>query len=146
MQLVLGLVEPQSSGIGGGSYIVHYDAAARRVRAYDGRETAPAAVRGDLFMDASGKPLGYFDAVASGRSVGVPGTVAALELAHRTHGRLPWRDVVAPAIALSREGFELTPRLHALLAWDSAPAARSRPRRRTSIVPTARRSRSARGW
>jgi gamma-glutamyltranspeptidase/glutathione hydrolase len=119
VQLVLGLVEPQSSGIGGGSYIVYFDAVARRVRAYDGRETAPAAVRGDLFMDATGKPLGYFDAVVSGRSVGVPGTVAALELAHRTHGRLPWRDVVAPAIALAREGFELSPRLYALLAWDA---------------------------
>jgi len=119
VQLVLGLVEPQSSGIGGGAYIVHFDAAANRVRAYDGRETAPAAVRGDLFLDASGRPLGYFDAVVSGRSVGVPGAVAALELAHRTHGRLPWRDVVAPAITLAREGFEITPRLHALLASDA---------------------------
>ncbi len=119
VQLVLGLVEPQSSGIGGGAYIVHFDAATNRVRAYDGRETAPAAVRGDLFLDASGKPLGYFDAVVSGRSVGVPGAVAALELAHRVHGRLPWRDVIAPAIALAKEGFEITPRLYALLASDT---------------------------
>ncbi len=118
VQLVLGLVEPQSSGIGGGSFILHYDAAAQRVRAYDGRETAPGAVRGDLFLDAAGKPVGYFEAVVSGRSVGVPGTLAVLEHAHRRHGHLPWAEVVAPAIALARSGFELSPRLHALLAWD----------------------------
>jgi gamma-glutamyltranspeptidase/glutathione hydrolase len=118
VQLVLGLVEPQSSGIGGGAFLLHFDAASGRVRAYDGRETAPAAAGGDLFLDAAGKPLGFFAAVTSGRAVGVPGTLAALEAAHRAHGRLAWHEVVAPAIVIAREGFELSPRLHALLAWD----------------------------
>jgi gamma-glutamyltranspeptidase/glutathione hydrolase len=118
VQLVLGLVEPQSSGVGGGSFILHYDAASGRVRSYDGRETAPAAARGDLFLDADGKPLPFATAVVSGRAVGVPGTLAALELAHRAHGRLAWSDVVAPAVVLAREGFAISPRLHALLARD----------------------------
>jgi gamma-glutamyltranspeptidase/glutathione hydrolase len=119
VQLVLGLVEPQSSGIGGGTFILHYDASAARVRSYDGREAAPAAVRGDLFLEPDGKPLPFHTAVTSGRAVGVPGTVAALAAAHREHGRLPWSDVVAPAIALARSGFEMSPRLHALVAGDS---------------------------
>jgi gamma-glutamyltranspeptidase/glutathione hydrolase len=118
VQLVLGLVEPQSSGVGGGSFILHYDAASGRVRSYDGREAAPAAVRGDLFLQPDGTPLPFYAAVTSGRSVGVPGTVAALAAAHRQHGKLPWRDVVAPAIALARSGFEMSPRLHALVAGD----------------------------
>ena len=118
VQLVLGLVEPQSSGIGGGTFILHYEAATGRVRAYDGRETAPAAVDGKLFLDEAGKPVGFAAAVTSGRAVGVPGTLPALELAHRAHGRLPWRDLAAPAIRLARAGFDVTPRLHAQLAWD----------------------------
>jgi gamma-glutamyltranspeptidase/glutathione hydrolase len=118
VQLVLGLVEPQSSGIGGGAFILHHDAASGRVRAYDGRETAPAATDGPLFLGADGKPVGFAAAVTSGRAVGVPGTLAALELAHRAHGRLPWREVVAPAIRRARDGFDVSPRLHALLSRD----------------------------
>jgi gamma-glutamyltranspeptidase/glutathione hydrolase len=118
MQLVLGLVEPQSSGIGGGGFILHYSAADKRVRAYDGRETAPAAARPERFIGLYGRPLGFMEAVLSGRAVGVPGTIAVLELAHRNHGRLPWHELAAPAITLAERGFPLSPRLHALLAWD----------------------------
>jgi gamma-glutamyltranspeptidase/glutathione hydrolase len=118
MQLVLGLVEPQSSGIGGGGFILHYSAADRRVRAYDGRETAPAAARPERFIGLYGRPLGFMEAVLSGRAVGVPGTIAVLELAHRNHGRLPWHELAAPALTLAERGFPVSPRLHALLAWD----------------------------
>ena len=86
-QMVLTLVEPQSSGIGGGAFLVHFDKKAGRTASYDGRETAPAAARPDRFLDKDGKPLSYFDAVVGGRSVGVPGTLRVLELAHRQHGK-----------------------------------------------------------
>jgi gamma-glutamyltranspeptidase/glutathione hydrolase len=118
VQLVLGLVEPQSSGIGGGGFIVHYSAADRRVRTYDGRETAPAAARSDRFVGLFGRPIGFIDAVLSGKSVGVPGLLAVLEEAHRNHGRLEWVTLAAPAIDLAEQGFPVSPRLHALLEWD----------------------------
>ena len=118
MQFVLGLVEPQSSGLGGGAFILHYSAADKRVRAYDGRETAPATARPERFLVMFGRPMGFFEAILSGRSVGVPGAVAVLELAHRTHGRLAWRELAAPAVELAERGFPLSPRLHAQLAWD----------------------------
>ncbi|RPH60849.1 MAG: gamma-glutamyltransferase, partial [Burkholderiales bacterium] len=117
-QMVLTLVEPQSSGIGGGGFMLHYDSRTRRVRAYDGRETAPAAATASLFVDADGRPMPFFDAVVGGRAVGVPGLVRMLETAHVRHGRLPWKRLFAPAIRLAREGFEVSPRLHALLAAD----------------------------
>ena len=115
VQLVLGLTEPQSSGIGGGAFILLHDARARRLLAYDGRETAPAAARPDRFLK-NGKPLDFFDAVVGGRSVGVPGTVRLLETVHRRHGRLAWTALFAPAIALAENGFALSPRLHKLLS------------------------------
>jgi gamma-glutamyltranspeptidase/glutathione hydrolase len=118
VQLVLGLVEPQSSGIGGGGFIVHYSAAEGRVRTYDGRETAPAAAGPDRFVGRFGRPLGFVDAVLSGNSVGVPGLLPALEAAHRAHGRLEWATLAAPAIDLAEQGFPISPRLHALLEWD----------------------------
>lgn len=117
-QLVLGLVEPQSSGIGGGAFLLHWDG--RRVRAYDGRETAPAAVDESLFLDAQGAPLAFAAAATGGRSVGVPGTLRMLELAHRAHGRLPWRRLFEPAITLAEHGFPVSARLHALLQGDAA--------------------------
>jgi gamma-glutamyltranspeptidase/glutathione hydrolase len=86
MQFVLGLVEPQSSGIGGGAFILHYSAADHRLRAYDGRETAPAAAKPDRFLGLFGRPMGFFESLLSGKSVGVPGLLAVLELAHRNHG------------------------------------------------------------
>jgi len=114
-QLVLGLTEPQSSGIGGGGFMVHYAAQSRELRVYDARETAPAAARPDRFM-RDGKPLPFRQAVNNGMSVGTPGLLRGLELAHRQQGRLPWRSLFEPAIALATQGFEVSPRLHALLA------------------------------
>ena len=115
VQMVLGLVEPQSSGIGGGAFLLHFDG--QQVTAHDGRETAPAGARGDMFMD-QGKPLAFDEAVQSGHSVGVPGVVRMLEAAHRQHGRLPWAQLLAPAITLAEQGFRVSPRLHTLLQAD----------------------------
>lgn len=117
IQLVLNLVEPQSSGIGGGSFFVHWDESARKVTTLDGRETAPAAARPDRFM-RDGKPMPFREAVIGGRSVGVPGTLKLLEDAHRRWGKLPWRDVVAPALKLAEDGFAISPRLNGLLAGE----------------------------
>jgi len=118
VQMVLTLVEPQSSGIGGGALLLAWDNAARSVSAWDGRETAPAAVTPDLFL-RDGQPLPFLDAAIGGRSVGVPGTVAMLEAAHRAHGRLPWATLFARAIALAEEGFAVTPRLALQLRLDA---------------------------
>jgi gamma-glutamyltranspeptidase/glutathione hydrolase len=115
-QMVLNLVEPQSSGIGGGAFILHYSAREARLAAYDGRETAPASARGEGFIGADGQALTFLDAVVGGKSVGAPGVLRALELAHRKHGKLPWAELFAPAIELARAGFPLSPRLHSLLA------------------------------
>jgi gamma-glutamyltranspeptidase/glutathione hydrolase len=115
-QLVLNLVEPQSSGIGGGAFLVHYDG--RDVETYDGRDSAPAAADETLFRDASGRAMPFFDAVVGGRSVGVPGLLRMLEQAHREHGRLPWARLFEPAITLAERGFAVSPRLAALLAAD----------------------------
>ncbi|OYU12512.1 MAG: gamma-glutamyltransferase [Comamonadaceae bacterium PBBC1] len=116
VQMVLGLVEPQSSGIGGGAFLLHFDG--QKVTAHDGRETAPAGARADMFMD-QGKPLPFADAVQSGHSVGVPGAVRMLEAAHRQHGRLPWAQLLQPAITLAEQGFRVSPRLNALLQADA---------------------------
>ena len=118
VQAVLTLVEPQSSGIGGGAFMLHYGAADGRIDAYDGRETAPASAGPDLFLGDDGQPLGFFEAVVGGRSVGAPGVLRMLELAHGDHGRLPWGELFDDAIRLSRDGFEVTPRLHYLLDRD----------------------------
>ncbi|RUR32800.1 gamma-glutamyltransferase [Vreelandella andesensis] len=117
VQMVLALVEPQSSGIGGGAFLMHYDG--RDVQAYDGRETAPAAATGELFTE-NGEPLDFADAVASGLSVGVPGTVRMLEMAHAEHGLLSWKSLLMPAITLAEEGFAVSQRLHTSLANDTA--------------------------
>src|SRR5215475_13478002 len=127
VQLVLNLVEPQSSGLGGGAFLLYWDAARQRLRAIDGRETAPAAADPNQFLQA-GRPLGFEAAVFGGLSVGVPGTLRLLELLHKQHGRLPFASVLAPAIKLASEGFRVSPRLHLLLsaygAQNFAPAAR----------------------
>ena len=126
VQMVLTLVEPQSSGIGGGAFVVTFDARMREVSTYDGRETAPAGATAGLFLDAAGKPLPFAQAQVGGRSVGTPGALRALELAHREHGRLPWAALFEPAIRLAHEGFAMSPRLHVALA-DAQPALRSDP-------------------
>ena len=113
-QLVLGLVEPQSSGLGGGAFIVHWDAANLDLKTYDGRETAPAAAKPDRLL-RDGKPIAFDDAVRSGLSVGVPGVMRVLELAHQRHGKLAWAKLFDPAIRLARDGFAMPERLHLLL-------------------------------
>ena len=118
IQLVLGLVEPQSSGLGGGAFILYYSAGDKHVRAYDGRETAPAAAQPERFLVMFGRPMGFQEAALSGRSIGVPGTLAVLDLAHQKHGRLAWAELAQPAIALAESGFALSPRLYGLLARD----------------------------
>lgn len=119
MQMVLNLVEPQSSGIGGGAFIATYDARRHKVRSYDGRETAPAAARSDRFM-RDGHALPFMAAVNSGLSVGVPGVLRALALLHAREGRLPWKTLFQPAIRLAEQGFLVSPRLHALLEQNQA--------------------------
>lgn len=130
VQAVLGLVEPQSSGIGGGAFILHWSERAREVSAWDGRETAPASATADLFLRADGTPMGFHEAAVGGRAVGVPGAIAVLDEAHRAHGMLPWEDLFADAIALARNGFAVSPRLAAAIAADRErlsrdPAARA---------------------
>ncbi len=114
-QLVLGLVEPQSSGLGGGAFLLFWNAEARKLHAYDGRETAPGAVDPDYFLRADGSPEPFLDAVIGGHSVGTPGVVSLLALVHERHGKLPWAELFRPAIALAERGFPISPRLHTLL-------------------------------
>ncbi|WP_312961504.1 gamma-glutamyltransferase family protein [Stutzerimonas nitrititolerans] len=123
VQMVLTLVEPQSSGIGGGAFLLHWDG--ERVVALDGRETAPAAVDETLFLQPDGTPMNFQQAVIGGRSVGVPGAVKMLEQAHREHGKLPWKSLFQTAIRLADDGFPVSPRLHGLLQKD--PALRDDP-------------------
>jgi gamma-glutamyltranspeptidase/glutathione hydrolase len=128
-QMVLNLVEPQSSGIGGGAFLLYWDQAAKRISAYDGREAAPAAARPDRFLQPDGKPMPLGEAIVSGKSVGVPGLLRMLQLAHAKHGRLPWPRLFEPAIRLAEAGFPISPRLHAQIEHDPAlrldPAARA---------------------
>ncbi|MDJ0684849.1 MAG: gamma-glutamyltransferase [Alphaproteobacteria bacterium] len=115
-QMVLNLVEPQSSGIGGGGFMLHWNKPKRRLDSYDGRETAPMEIPDTAFLKPDGDAMAFFDAVAGGRSVGVPGLLRMLEMAHRQHGSLPWATLFQPAIDLAESGFPVSPRLHGLLA------------------------------
>ena len=128
-QLVLTLVEPQSSGIGGGAFLLHYDAGSGNVAAYDGRETAPGGATEQLFLSDDGEPMKFFEAVVGGRSVGVPGVLRMLEMAHQRHGRLPWVTLFQPAIALADVGFAVSPRLNMLIAGDKHLGTQDRARR-----------------
>ncbi|MBF0250136.1 MAG: gamma-glutamyltransferase [Alphaproteobacteria bacterium] len=117
-QMVLGLVEPQSSGLGGGAFLVRHDGAFGTVVALDGRETAPMGVTEDWFLDAGGRPLTFFDAVVGGRSVATPGTVRLMADAHARWGVLAWDRVLQPAIDLAERGFAVSPRLAQLIDKD----------------------------
>ncbi|WP_037498966.1 gamma-glutamyltransferase [Sphingomonas jaspsi] len=120
VQAMLSLVEPQSSGLGGGAFMTYYDAAARKVTIYDGRETAPAQASPSMFLDAAGKPLPFDTAVLSGRATGVPGAVAMLAMAQRDHGKLEWRTLFGSAERTAADGFVVSPRLARLIAGDYA--------------------------
>ncbi len=132
-QMVLGLVEPQSSGLGGGAFLMvgptTTEQPSRTVQAWDGRETAPAGVRADAFLQTNGQPLPFEQAVNGGHAVATPGLVAMLEAAHRAHGRLPWARLFDAALTLSSQGFEVSPRLATLIAGD--PFLREDPQART---------------
>lgn len=120
VQLVLNLVEPQSSGLGGGAFLLHWDHDRRDLVTLDGRETAPAAATPERFLEPDGKPMAFMRAVVGGRSVGVPGTPRLIEDAHRRWGRLPWARLFEPAIRIAEDGFSISPRLHGLLAQEKA--------------------------
>ncbi|MDW3182554.1 gamma-glutamyltransferase [Roseobacter sp.] len=119
VQAMLGLVEPQSSGLGGGAFLVYFDAETGTLTTLDGRETAPLAATPRLFQDGEGEPLGFFDAVVGGLSVGTPGTPALMEEVHLRWGALEWAELLAPAIERAEEGFEVSPRLAGLVAGDA---------------------------
>ncbi len=127
MMLALGVVEPQSSGIGGGGFLIHHDGRTARIETIDGRETAPAAARPDRFIGPDGKPLGYQAAMPGGISVGVPGNVRLMAKAHAKWGRLPWARLFDPAIRLAEQGFAATPRFVKFMgyvdgSWGDFPA------------------------
>ena len=128
-QMVLGLVEPQSSGIGGGGFLLHFNATSGAIESFDGRETAPASADGALFRKADGELMSWPEAAAGGLSVGVPGVLRMLELVHRIHGRLPWARLFEPAIRLAEQGFIVSPRLAQSIAGNPEladfPAARA---------------------
>jgi gamma-glutamyltranspeptidase/glutathione hydrolase len=117
-QLVLNVVEPQSSGIGGGAFLLHYQRSSDRLAVYDGRETAPAAAAPERFLDHDGRPLRYLPSVGSGLSVGTPGLLRMMQLAHARHGKLAWADLFRSAIRIAEEGFDVSPRLARLIAAD----------------------------
>ncbi|MSO75402.1 MAG: gamma-glutamyltransferase [Alphaproteobacteria bacterium] len=153
--VALTLVEPQSSGIGGGGFLLHYDAGRRQLASYDGRETAPASATPDLFLDPAGLPLASAIVMSSGRSVGVPGLLRLLEAVHRRHGRLAWPDLLRPTIELAEAGFPISERLSRLIrvtpglkenpraaayfhAPDGAPLARGSRLRNPELAATLR--------
>ena len=138
-QAVLGLVEPQASGIGGGGFLLYYDAAAGSVQAYDGREVAPAAATENYlrWISDADRTEPKPDARASGRSIGVPGILRLLQDAHTEHGKTTWRDLFNPAVTLADDGFDISPRLAAAIA-DAAPQLRGRPEA-VGLLPQPRR-------
>ena len=121
IQAVLGLVEPQSSGLGGGAFLVYYDARTKKVTAYDGREVAPAGASPDMFLRDDGRPLSFGEAVISGRATGVPGAVAMLAAVQKDHGHLPWRTLFADSTQLAEQGFKVSPRLADYIAGGGFP-------------------------
>ncbi len=119
-QMILNLVEPQSSGIGGGAFILHWDQKSHTIESYDARETAPISARPDRFLEPGGQPKKFKEAVFSGLSIGVPGLLRGLELAHKKHGKLTWPSLFVPAIELAEKGFPVSQRLHEMLTEKGA--------------------------
>jgi len=134
-QLVLSLVEPQSSGIGGGTFILHWHKKNQQMTTFDGRETAPQAATSELFLDEGGKPLKWIDAVVGGKSVGVPGLIAALEKSHQQFGILPWKTLFQPAIKLAENGFIVSARLEKLLGMNFNPGLHTLPEIKSYFAP-----------
>nr|WP_231894430.1 gamma-glutamyltransferase [Vibrio tritonius] len=124
MQLMLGLVEPQSSGIGGGAFMVYWDAKQQKLTSFDGRETAPLDAKPSLFLDEKGEPLKFYDAVVGGRSVGTPGVVKLLWETHQRYGKLPWEKLIEPIAKVAENGFKISPRLAQLIAGDQEKLSR----------------------
>ena len=120
VQMMLGLVEPQSSGLGGGTFLLYWNEALGELTTFDGRETAPAAAGPDYFLGPDGAPLEFWDALVGGRSAGVPGTPKLMELVHARFGRLPWADLLQPAIDTAEAGFPISPRLAAAITEGAA--------------------------
>ncbi|RUO25781.1 gamma-glutamyltransferase [Aliidiomarina minuta] len=135
VQAMLTLVEPQSSGIGGGAFILYWDAAEKELHTLDARETAPAAASADLFLDAEGEPVPWIDAVVGGRSVGTPGLLHGLDMAHQRWGRLPWDSLFDDAIVQAEQGFMVSPRLQQLLEMDINPGVRQLTTTRNYFFP-----------
>ncbi len=129
VQVMLNLVEPQSSGLGGGGFLLYWDSALERLTSFDARERAPLEATPDYWLGPDGETLGFWDAVIGGRSAGVPGTPRLLEIIHQRHGRLPWADLIQPAIDRAEQGFPVSPRLAAAIAeareLDRFPEARA---------------------
>ena len=117
-QLVLTLVEPQSSGIGGGGFLLHYEAKTGSIQSFDGREMAPKSAHSEMFLNKDGTKKNFYEAVVSGSAVGVPGLLRMLELVHKQHGSLAWKDLFQPAIQMATTGFAISPRLAAMIAND----------------------------
>ncbi len=138
IQAVLTLVEPQSSGIGGGAFIMHFEKEKAQLTTFDGRETAPASANAKLFLDNNGRSIRWINAVVGGRSVGVPGVVAALEQSHRLFGKLPWQRLFQPAIKLAKDGFIVSPRLEKLLSKKFNPGVHQMPGTKDYFFPQGR--------
>ena len=134
-QLVLTLVEPQSSGIGGGTFMMYFDNKSKSLTSFDGRETAPSNADETLFLDEHGKAVKWIEAVVGGRSVGVPGILHAFASAHKRYGKLSWQTLFQPAIALAEQGFVVSPRLHKLLAKELNPGVTKLPVIRDYFFP-----------
>ncbi|GHG02039.1 gamma-glutamyltransferase [Thalassotalea marina] len=138
VQLALTLVEPQSSGIGGGSFILHWDQKNKQLTSFDGRETAPQAATSELFLDKNGNAIPWIQAVVGGRSVGVPGVLASLKLAHDKYGKLEWKELFVDAIKLADRGFRVSPRLEKLVAMQYNPGITELPAIRSYFFPQGR--------
>ena len=118
IQAMLGLVEPQSSGLGGGAFMVYYDATSKMISTFDGRETAPLAATPELFQKANGETMKFYAAVVGGRSVGTPGTVRLMDAVHQRFGKLTWQRLLKPSVELAEQGFKVSPRLASSIAKD----------------------------